>query len=206
MERIIAKINSKYAPQWVPIETEDFSEFDSCFFNVGEKVIKDMGEIIYGWKLHRSSIIIEAERHSVWKSPEGELVDLTPDRSGSNKSLFVQEDKGWVYNGKSDDNIRINITNSILVDDYILLCETIVKLYQTGKRESELKIMINESVLNAIRFLEKDKIHRGEFISSKNNSESPCYCSSSEKYKDCHGYMLKEGYEEIINALNVEII
>jgi hypothetical protein len=199
VEKLLKKIDSKYPPQFVQIVPEEFSEFESCFFNVQEKKLRDEGEIIYGWKLHKSLILIEAERHSVWKSPKGELIDVTPDRTGINKSLFIQDDKAWEYSGEYTDNIRINITKNVLVDDYILLSETISKLYQTTKRKSKTEILIWEPIAKMIKFLGEDKRLREVFIYSNNNLENNCYCGSFQKYKECHGFNLNEGYVELIN-------
>jgi len=202
MNRLLEKINSKKTPKFVSIKAENYSTINNCFYNLIDKVAIDKGEIIYGWKIHQTGLLVEAERHAVWKSPIGELIDITPDIERNEKTLFLEEDKGWIYQGQYTDNIRINITDNPLVDDFILLCETITKLWQTGKRKSKLEIAILKPVADVIKFLEKDKNDRELFILSNNNKESKCYCDSNLKYKDCHGLDLKRGYDELINKVN----
>jgi len=202
MNKLLKKIGNKNTPQYVPIEVESYSTNNNCFYNVIDKITIDKGKIIYGWKIHQTRLLLEAERHAVWKSPNGELIDITPDVECQNKTLFLEEDNGWTYEGQYSDNIRINITDNPCVDDFILLCETITKLWQTGKRKSKSEIEILEPVANLIYLLEKDKIDRELFILSKNNKESVCYCGSLLKYKDCHGKDLKFFYDELINKVN----
>ncbi|MGE0079619.1 MAG: SEC-C domain-containing protein [Bacteroidales bacterium] len=201
MNRLLEKIGSKNLPQYVPIKVENYSTINNCFYNLIDKVSIDKGKIIYGWKIHQTKLLLEAERHAVWKSPSGELVDITPDEEYSDKTLFLEEDNGWTYEGQYSDNIRINITDNPLVDDFILLCESITKLWQTGKRKSKLEIEILEPVVNLIHLLEKDKIDRELFILSNSNRESNCYCGSLLKYKDCHGQDLKRLYAEMISKV-----
>ena len=203
MNRLLEKLNNKNTPQKIPIQREKYSTEGNCFFNVPEKVLHDKGKIIYGWKLHdKSKILLEAERHAIWKSPTGELIDVTPDKMYQGHILFIEEDKGWEYEGKFSDNIRVNITDNPLVDDFILLCETIDKLWQTSnRRPSSGKVEIVEFVKNAIDLLEDDKKKRELFILTKHTIESNCYCENGLKYKDCHGLELQKGYHEIMEKV-----
>jgi len=205
MNRLLKKSGNKNIPLYVPIKVESYSTINNCFYNVIDKVNFNNGKIIYGWKLHQTRLMVEAERHAVWKSPNGELVDITPDVECQDKTLFLEEDNGWTYKEQYSDNIRINITDNPLVDDFILLCETITKLWQTGKRKSKSEIEILEPVANLIHLLERNKIDIELFILSKNNKESNCYCGSLIKYKNCHGKDLKCLYDVLINKVN-EII
>lgn len=112
MEKILDKLQNRNTPVVVPIRVESYSIKDNCFYNVIDKVNNDNGQIVYGWKLHKLIFLEEAERHAVWKSPNGELVDVTPDEVYNDRILFLEDDKGWVYDGKYSDNIRVNTTSN----------------------------------------------------------------------------------------------
>lgn len=198
MEQILAKLNTKNPIIEVPVHVESYSQPDSCFFNVLDKVENDGGDIVYGWKIHQSKILLEAERHAVWRSVEGDLVDITPSSKREASSLFVVEDNGWKYDGKFTDNIRINLTNNPLVDDYILLSETITKLYQTGERKSRMGVSILEPVYNLIQLFEMDKQYREAFINAGNSIQSTCYCASGQSYNECHGLNLTLLYQGLL--------
>jgi len=202
MDKILDKLKNRNSPVIVPIRHEIYSIKDNCFYNVMDKVTNDNGQIVYGWKLHKSIFLEEAERHAVWKSPSGDLIDVTPDEVYKDKILFLEDDKGWVYNGTYSDNVRVNTTANPLVDDFILLNETITKLWQTGKRNSRLEIAILEPVAKAIAFLNNDKLEREKYILSNNNPDNICYCGQGRYYRDCHGYDLVNGYNDLLNKIN----
>ncbi len=202
MNRLLEKIKNKNTPQVVPIKIEEYSTADSCFYNVLDKISIDNGEIVYGWKLHQSEFLAEAERHAVWKSSTGELIDITPDLTNQQNILFLQEDNGWRYDGKYSGNIIINLTDNLLVDDYILLSETISKLWQTGIRKSRMEIELFEPIYKLINFLEEDKIKRKMFIKAGNTINSNCFCGNNALYKECHGLQLDKIYEGILNKIS----
>lgn len=200
MNALLKKLENLNQPVTVPIRVETNAINDNCFYNVINKVAKDKGQIIYGWKLHKTAILEEAERHAVWKSSNGELIDVTPVKNNDKKILFIEEDKGWIFKGEYTDNVRVNTTGNPLVDDYILLSETITKLWQIGKRKSDLEIEMLKPLVITIEFLNEDKIQREKYIYAGCNLDSDCYCGEPIQYKDCHGLNLKNIYNSLMSA------
>lgn len=50
-----------------------------CFNNCVQQQRSMGGAIVYGWDWHQlADLLVVAEFHSVWRSPEGDLIDLTP--------------------------------------------------------------------------------------------------------------------------------
>ncbi len=200
MEKLLARINSANNPIIVPVNIEKYSTPNNCFYNVMKKVALDGGHIVYGWKIHHGKLLDEAERHAVWRSPNGELIDISPFNSNG-KITFIEEDMGWKYRGQFEDNIRVNITDNPLVDDLILLCETITKLWQTSSRKSSQEISIHVLIKKQIDVLEANKI-KFEFFALKNQDrECLCFCGSSLKYKKCHVFN-EETQREILGWAN----
>lgn len=71
-----------------------------CHLNVDKQVGLHGGSKVYGWKVWQYQDYIEAEFHSVWRSPyKGRLVEITPDDSGETRILFfedpVRAHTGW---------------------------------------------------------------------------------------------------------------
>lgn len=190
MNKILHKLKNTNIPVIVPIRAESYSINNNCFYNVLDKVKIDNGLIVYGWKLHKSTFLEEAQRHAVWKSPNGELVDVTPDEVYKDRILFLEEDKSWVYDGKYYDNIRVNTTKNPLVDDYIILNETITMLWQTGIRSSRININIPEPIVKYIEILDIYKLKLEKYILENNDSNGICYCGQEKYYRDCHGNYL----------------
>ena len=64
-------------PKYVPVRSESWAKLDECFNNIEEKVKRDNGERVLGWGIWlRPTVLVEAEFHSVWKSPAGREPDL----------------------------------------------------------------------------------------------------------------------------------
>lgn len=59
-----------------------------------EEVSQVNGWAIWQW----ANILVEAEAHAVWESPEGALIDITPHENGESRIPFLRDD-GMVYNG-----------------------------------------------------------------------------------------------------------
>jgi hypothetical protein len=188
MERLIQLLNNKNKPQEVKRTKESFAILEGCFDNVQEKISREGGSIVYGWKIHVSRIVFEAERHAIWKSPDGTLFDITPDSTTNITTLFVEEHNGWTYQGEFIDNIRINATGNPLVDDYILILETITKLLHTGKRNDKTTITLLEPVVNLIQSLTNGKKDMEQFIYLKNTKQDICFCGNNSSYENCHNF------------------
>ncbi|MCL6744417.1 hypothetical protein [Kosakonia sp. R1.Fl] len=70
----------------------DFAPFEQeCYYNVAKMIKLHGGEPIYGWVLWESANMIEGEAHCLYKSPEGEILDITPRVSGEEKILFLED-------------------------------------------------------------------------------------------------------------------
>lgn len=77
-----------------------------CFDNVMRTIARAGGERVFGWAIwHIPGLYFEAEHHGVWRSPEGELVDVSPQLGNATQILFLP-DPGAVYDPT---NFRPNI-------------------------------------------------------------------------------------------------
>jgi hypothetical protein len=73
--------------------------------NVPRHVATFGGQVQYGWIIWSDPrIYIEAEFHTVWRTPLGELIDITPTVSGEDQILFLPDNK-IVYEHKLVKNI-----------------------------------------------------------------------------------------------------
>lgn len=187
VEKLLDKMNVKYSAEKVPIYIEEGAKKLNCFVNVQEKVKKEGGAIHYGWAIYMSDIICEAERHSVWETPNGDFIDITPKDFKLNEILFVSDNLDFDYKGQLVDNIRINITNNPIVDDFIVLCEAIEKLYSFGERINDDEITIPESIANIIDKYKDLKNHIELFLKNDGKQKSKCFCGGLKSYKNCHG-------------------
>lgn len=79
-------------PFYVDVRLWEQSQTVDCFNNVNKYVELKGGEIIFGWAIwHHIRLMLEAEFHSVWKSPEGICFDITPKPIGFKRIFFLPD-------------------------------------------------------------------------------------------------------------------
>ena len=96
---------SNNQPLYVNIHLWEQSQTVDCFNNVKKYMELNSGDIIFGWAIwHHLRIMLEAEFHSVWKSPKGAYLDITP-RPISFKRIFFLPDYEQKYDFKAEKRI-----------------------------------------------------------------------------------------------------
>lgn len=126
---------------------------------------------------------MEAEAHSVWRSPKGELVNITPHHDGEKRILFLC-DRNMAYSCEKIGGVRLALTGSLLAVELIDLSNRMDKIVSdyklgTGIPDSDLR----ERILP----IEKQKRAIIAQMSQKAERNDPCTCMSELKYKKCCG-------------------
>ena len=113
-------------PILVPIQPWSKSRSSECFDNVERYTLKYGGQRLLGWRPMRwANIKVEAEANAIWRSPAGELLDITPCEQSA--SLFLP-DSNMIYNGYPHGNVRQALTASPLVATLIDVSNQLDKL------------------------------------------------------------------------------
>lgn len=83
---------SPMPPVYVPVRPAPWARWIHCFDNSVAQAAHAGGEAVYGWAVwHWPGRWFEAEHHAVWRSPDGELVDVTPQTGEPARVLFVED-------------------------------------------------------------------------------------------------------------------
>ena len=165
------------APIYVPVEAAGWSQPHECFPNVHRMVQEHGGQQVNGWAIWQwANILIDAEAHSVWESPDGCLRDITPHDYGEQKILFLRDD-GMVYSGKRIGSVRQALTESSLVAEYIRLINEGDQIMD-GTPGKMCKIPTSLM----IRLVQISEVFHSEV-----DRNAPCPCQSGLKYKKCCG-------------------
>ncbi|MGB3345417.1 MAG: hypothetical protein WBA61_16020 [Aequorivita sp.] len=206
IDNLIDKLNCQFDYELVPINLEKFSREKQCYSNVEEKVKRDGGMIHYGWSVHfTDNIIIEAERHAVWENDNEDLICITPHPSNLSHVIFLSDNKS-VDENEQIDNVRMNITNNSLVNDWIHLSETIGDIY------NRFTTRLNDDQVNmevpVHKVLTKIDGYRGlvmGLIKSKKGEKSKCFCEKGvyheKKYIHCHRKILFNEIPELLQEI-----
>lgn len=63
-----------------------------CWHNCAKHVQKYDGRIIFGWALFYDAGMYQAQHHAIWCSPDGCLLDITPDSNNSVSEIIFLPD------------------------------------------------------------------------------------------------------------------
>ncbi|WP_375527399.1 hypothetical protein [Paenibacillus terreus] len=185
VKRILKKINSKYEPIYIPVVSESYALLNECFPNVEKKVKLDGGSIVFGWQIWKTPLICEAEFHGIWKSHDGNLLDITPKNPHVESILFIQDDN-VLYNGAQIDNIRINNTDNPLVNDIIDIHKALFRIRNKGDRAFVYKSTLKGEEARVYRNLESFGSILQNYIYQGGQINAHCFCGSGYLYTDCH--------------------
>jgi len=103
-----------------------------CFPWIEDYARTNGGMPVLGWAIWEyPKVFIEAEFHSVWQAPDGELHDLVPRQQPPIRILFVRDPRRR-YAGRQVDNIRKPLTNDKDVKEFLLLHRRMFELQNAG--------------------------------------------------------------------------
>ncbi len=187
--KLIDKLASRDKPVYLPVTPEPTAQDNECFPNVLAKIRSSGGSMLCGRQIWEwPNVLVEAEFHAVWRSPSGELVEITPKRHGEAKILFVPDSR-LVYDGYSRDNVRMAVRDDALVHDFIRTAEAVFKLMNRGERAKMTGYVSiprdeYEPLALAQTFL-------AQSIEQGLKDHSLCLCGSGRKYRQCHSRMFQ---------------
>lgn len=188
---LLSKLDTCSEPVFLRSIPEPKSPLNECFPTVDKKVKSSGGKRVLGWQIWKTSLLVEAEFHAVWQSPEGNLVDITPKSLPLTEILFVP-DESAEYEGKQVNNIRVNTTGNQIVDDFIALNEAVFRIENKGERALQHELSLKGDEAQAYRQLIKARELLEMMALQGMNRKSPCLCGSGKKHKACHGKQINE--------------
>lgn len=188
---LLSKIGVQEEPKYVKCKPNQNHPQNECFPVVAERVEADGGERILGWQIWQGQLLVEAEFHAVWKTPDGELIDITPKPIPLDRILFVADSKAK-YEEKQVNNFRINITGNPIVDEFIAVHDAVFRIENKGERAFQYELSLSGREANAHHKLSAAKPVLEMMALQGHTRNSPCFCGSGNKYKACHGKTIRK--------------
>lgn len=154
------------------------------------------GRIQYGWTIWEwPRIMIEAEFHAIWISPDNIPIDITPNEYNVRRILFLPDDtRQYDFNkeGMRIDNVRRPLCDNQLVHDFIKIAEEIYAFEEKRSmgREIHLEGPNIDFYNNLLRTKARIQLQIKNTLCSHNDEvrrNDPCPCGSGKKYKKCCG-------------------
>lgn len=94
IKRLVERVVPGGSAIYLPVTPEPGAVVNECFPNVAAKIESAGGRMLCGWQLWEwPHVLVEAEFHAVWISPDGDLVEITPKPQHESKILFVPDPK-----------------------------------------------------------------------------------------------------------------
>jgi hypothetical protein len=182
---VIEQLNRGGQAVHLPVRPEPDAIVNECFPNVEAKISRSGGRMLCGWQLWEwPHVMVEAEFHAVWVSPEGDMVEITPKLDGETRILFVPDERRR-YTKMAVDNVRIPLRDDQLIRHFIRASEMKTLVINRGERATEYgHVSIPVDEIEPI--LEIQSFTR-QSIASGLRDHSPCFCGGGGKYKRCHG-------------------
>jgi hypothetical protein len=186
---ICRKIGCPTEAVWVDVVPEHDADFNECFFNVSNTIKRKGGSIQHGWCIWENpGLFIEGEFHGVWKTPTGELIDVTPKKDGEAKILFLPDpirvfDED-TYNRL--DNIRLAVSPHPSVQAFLDSAAELQKYKEECSDPLNPKLMrIDTYKLKCYETnMAKAEMAMMHLPIGRND---PCRCGSGVKFKKCCG-------------------
>lgn len=135
---------------FVPVLTVPQHAAGECHQNVERKIARDGGSVQYGWVIWEiPPWAIQAEFHSVWRAPDGELLDVTPALHGGSRVLFLP-DPTRVFEGRNVPGVHRPYSDSPMCDEFVeIIREQERLLYPPGEPHTSEK-RVSRDALAAI--------------------------------------------------------
>lgn len=131
--RAFCKEISDHEPIIIPLRPIAGKPLNECLTIVPEHVSTNGGKQKLGWCIHVwKGVLVEAEFHCVWETPEGNLVDLTPKREKGDAIIFIPA-HNIKYTGVQIENIRKPLTNHPDIKEFIRLFEEYFRYMNQGE-------------------------------------------------------------------------
>jgi hypothetical protein len=127
-----------------------------CFLVVDEQIRSHGGNSVTGWAIWElPGVFVEAEYHAVWKSPQGDLIDVAPRSSWFPEITFLPQ-PSLVYRGQQLDNIRRPLVKDNDVKRFLFLMQQRFNVLNAGERASQLQVHLTDREAKAFASLERE--------------------------------------------------
>lgn len=185
VRRLCARIGVTSDAVRLPVCRDARAVPNECFANVARKIAAEGGSIQYGWLIWEwPHVFIEAEFHAVWRTPMGELVEVSNPGNGETEILFVP-DTQRTFSGRQVDNVRLAIRDDPTVHDFLASAAGIFAAMNQGNRADQLGA-VRVPTSEIVPIVARLKVAK-EMIERNLRATDLCACGSGRRYKRCHG-------------------
>lgn len=187
VQTLCQKIIAEENPWWVPVKPEFGVQENECFLNVANRVKNEGGKIQHGWCIwERPGFFVEGEFHSIWISPSGEELDITPKADEEEKILFLPDHNRIFDEEKFEriDNIRMAVNKHPIVQKFL---DTMAE-YNAWKEscsDPNNPQLMNPDSAKVMAYEQKVALLEMQMLELPVGRNDICRCGSGKKDKKC---------------------
>jgi len=186
VKSLIKKLGLDGPPISVTVRPDTNAVRADCFGNVDSKVRAEGGEAVCGWCLWLfPGVWVESEFHAVWRSPDGELVDVTPKPDGDEHILFVP-DPNRTYAGRTHNTVHHLILNTDLVRRFVKLISLRTDFLESRRKPGQQDVELADDDAETIMEIKAAERCLLDLVKQGGSKNRPCPCGSGSKFKHCH--------------------
>ncbi len=127
VKRFCKRLVADAVPGFVPVLAASSAKVNASHENVEDTIRVNGGVHAPGWLIwEMRGVLLNAERYTCWRSPEGDVVDVSPKPDGEKRILFLEGPEPW-------DGSRVCPTTYALIDDEPVA--EYIRLYQAERRQ-----------------------------------------------------------------------
>lgn len=177
-------------PLLVDVVPREGASANDCFLHVPERVAADGGGQVLGWSLWElPGIFVEAEAHTVWRRPDGGLLDIAP-KNAETARVFFLPDPTLKYEGRQINSVRRAVVADAHVQEYLDTFAEEFDLMNRGDRSGQFgEIALRGGDAAEFRRIQERRAQAFLRVLPRLPQAGPylpCPCGSGKKLKWCH--------------------
>ncbi len=171
------RLNPNSTSVIVDIKPAEGAKIGEWKANVDAKVKADGGETLEGWAIwYQEGVIVEGEACAIWKSPTGELVDITP-REGEPPQIMFLEEAGIWKDGGPVGNKRLALSDSLFSR----------VMFKSGEMHDRLRKQYGSDDAVPEEEIKKVEAMANRILTRDVRNWERCPCGSNKQYTKCCG-------------------
>ena len=188
---LCAEVSPGHEPSFIEVRPEADALPGECFHNVGRKIERDGGVLVYGWAIWEwPGVFVEAEHHGVWSDGSG-IVDVTPHVPACDSILFLPDpNRVYDFAGKRRLlNVKRSIGTFASAQAWIDATDRLQQ-YVEDCSDGEIVRMDRALVTSLYHSARQAQAQVFVDLALHTDAEAPCICTSGLAFKTCCGPLI----------------
>jgi hypothetical protein len=184
IRELCSRLRTVDEPAFLRVEPRPDSQIGDCFNDVKRHVHEHGGSLVHGWLLWEwPGIMVEAEFHGVWRSPDGALLDVSKKPEAERVVLFAA-DTVRNFTGSRVNNVRHAVGKNPKIKTLIQDQNRFYKLFQQQHGDATGNVELGDELA---------ELHYQRQVLAQELAQSSEARSAWARFRDGHPYLPTAG-------------